>query len=260
MPITEQELVNVGLDAETFKAIVNGGPTEVVTARLGRVFKTLAKTLADMEGAVIPAAVSDNTLAIRNMQNTLFINQIHVDAVNGDDLNDGLSQATSVKTASRVYALLKSGLANWINMYSNLEWDHLSTLRHNTNIYFIGNGYVLTFVDAINSATSLGTFKATQAFCCFRFLCGVVIGGTRSGNALEITTGFLGVWHQGHSIEKLNTAHDDSKLYFNQLGGSVNTYLHGSTLVNMAGSFAVGVTAGANPNNRLGFESNLTSG
>lgn len=55
--VTQQQLINAATDADTLEAIVNGGPTQTVTTRLGRVVSTVAKTVADMAAAINVNAV-----------------------------------------------------------------------------------------------------------------------------------------------------------------------------------------------------------
>jgi len=254
--ITEQQLINAKTDAESLEAIVNGGPTQTVSTRLGRSIKTLAKTLADMEALTSPPAVAENTSSINHIENaglgtSIFI---YIDAVNGSDAGDG-SFAAPIQTMSELGARLVQGRRHIVRLLSDFDFDYRVEISGTILIQFEGRSTdnsalqnrTINGVNSTNVPTRTGGIALQRGCAAVQFnTCTINLNDPTSGvGFLEIGNGLMTTSFYSCSFSK---SASNIATMLHQVNHSLMTaFFSASAVTPIAGKVANGIASGSDP-------------
>lgn len=188
---------------------------------------------------------------------------ICIDAVNGDDINDGLTAQTCVKTWARVCGLLERGVQNIIFAYSDFVMDTAHTISSPPDrIYFRGfdQGGIeaqrkITIVDATNNSILAGGLYSNCSYDLSLRKIDIELAAARSHSPFY---GVAGRIEFNASVGTLTRTGTGAGPLLR--ADSMHLHLLGFVIDPTAsGYLALGLATGVDPNTVNGISSNLTT-
>ncbi|QKV18778.1 DUF2793 domain-containing protein [Oricola thermophila] len=192
--------------------------------------------------------------------------RIFLDAVNGDDANDGLTPATALKTAAGLAARFVVGRRLELRLLSDFVFDHLLVIGYVVPALSIfgrtaddsdWQSRKITVVDAANNANHPGGFMFQAFASVYTYRVNVELATGRPYALFDFysSIGYL----RTHTMTLTRTGTGACCLFAN--GASFVPSQHTNLVIgpSAAGHVANGVPAGANPNDDWRYPSNVTA-
>lgn len=197
-------------------------------------------------------------------ENLTSYDKIYLDAVNGDDANDGKSVAGAIKTPARLEAILPIGRKVDIRLLSDITWDYRLNIGYTLPLLQIrgrladDSGATLrkiTVVDAVNSGSRPGCFEMASFANLYISDIHVELATGKNYAFLMFynAIGFL----RTYKTTLTRTGTGTCCLFAN--GGAFVPSSHSNLTLSAPGYMAQGVAAGADPNADWRYPSNLSA-
>lgn len=209
------------------------------------------------------ASLAANT-AIADIGSTSLIITIYIDAVNGDDSQDGKTAAKAVKTWQAACAKIRTDSTVFINLLADIIIDYSVTLRNSPKFLGIYGKSAdnssaevrkMTFVDSTNAgpysgglnlySTTIISFNKINVELAYH----TVVGPIRHlAGKLDVNFSHGNITYTGTGAEMFSATYSSHFHFYN------------STIdASAAGHVIAGVAALADPNSRAGMTANFTS-
>ena len=192
--------------------------------------------------------------------------RLFIDAVNGDDANDGLSVATAVKTAAGLESRYTVGRKLEIRLLSDVTWDHLIIIGYVVpSLVLYGRtadnstwqSRKITVVDATNNASHPGSFMFQSFASVYVYKIDVELASTKNYALFDFynTMGFL----RTNAMNVTRSGTGNCCLFANGSSFVPNTHTSLAVDGSADGYIANGVSAGGDPNSDWRYPSNVSA-
>lgn len=247
--------------SNTLLDIVNG-----VKAQIEQLATSMAAKLAELnaarDGAIAAAATARNAFQQYGASGSEVF--IYMDAINGDDTNDGKTPATAIKTWAQMGALLNGGLLANVELLTDIVADSSVALNvpppkislRGVNAAGVNTNRKITFIDDPSLVDHAGGFRIRSNVSIQTTNVDIEMAYASPRPALLMAYAFVYFAMLNGTFTRTGTGQP-------MFGGVFSGHFHvvNSTIApSAAGHVIQGVVGNSNPNAIDGISSNFTQG